>query len=178
MSGWQLADLSSPEAGARAREHAGLPRTLSIGQAALELLVTGLGRSAAMTFAHVLPACAPGGNAEPLARAVAALRAESVDVLCFMPSWEGDPHAGHEETALMLELAPERVLMELAEPGDTRPLSQTWPLLRSGGVRSVRENGTLGDPTRASAAQRRALLDRLAGELADDVAQWREEVPA
>jgi mycofactocin precursor peptide peptidase len=134
--------------------------------------------SAAMTFAHLLIVCAHGGNAEPLARAVATLRTEALDVLAFMPSWEGDPHAGHEETALMLELAPERVLMELAVPGDTRPLSRTWPLLRSGGVRSVSENGILGDPTRASASDGRALLDRLASKLADDVAHWRAEVPA
>jgi mycofactocin precursor peptide peptidase len=160
-------------------EHAGFPGTLSIGQAALEMLVIELGRSAAQTFRHLLLVCGHGGNAEPLARAVALLREESHDVMLFMSGWsEGDPHAGHEETSMMLELAPSRVLMDRAAAGDTRPLSQTWPLMRSSGVRAVTESGVLGDPTRASAEQGSALLNVIAARLADDVARWRQAVRA
>ena len=61
-------------------EHAGFPGTLSIGQDALELLLLELGRSAAMTFAHLLLVSTHGGNAEPVRRAVARLRAESRDL--------------------------------------------------------------------------------------------------
>ncbi len=144
-------------------EHQGFPGTLSIGQQALELLLVELGRSASLTFAHLVFVCAHGGNAEPAARATARL--------------PGDPHAGRPETALMLHLAPARVRMASAAPGDTRPLAEAWPLLRAGGVRAVSETGVLGDPTGASAAEGRALLDDLAAALIRDVAAWHPGPP-
>ena len=156
-------------------EHAGYPGTLSIGQAALELLIVELGRSAAQTFAHLLVVSAHGGNAEPVARAVAALQAESHDVRVFMPRWDGDPHAGRPETSMLLALTPWRVQMGQAVPGDTRPLGQIWPLLRAGGVRAVSASGILGDPTSAAADEGAALLDELAARLIREVAAWRRE---
>ena len=54
-------------------EHAGFAGTLSIGQAALELVLTELGRSAAETFGHLVFVCAHGGNAAPARQAVARL---------------------------------------------------------------------------------------------------------
>src|SRR5690606_28300186 len=53
-------------------EHAGFPGTLSIGQEALELLLLELARSADH-FAGVVFVSGHGGNAAPLARAVATL---------------------------------------------------------------------------------------------------------
>ena len=158
-------------------EHQGFPGTLSIGQQALELLLVELGRSASLTFAHLVFVCAHGGNAEPAARATKRLRAESRDVLLFRPAWAGDPHAGRPETALMLHLAATRVRVASAAPGDTRPLADTWPLLRAGGVRAVSQNGVLGDPTEASAGEGRALLDRLAAALIREVAAWHPGPP-
>lgn len=73
-------------------EHAGFAGTLSIGQEATELLLVELGRSAAETFGRLLFVSAHGGNAGPVARAVARLRAESRDVEVFQPRWPGDPH--------------------------------------------------------------------------------------
>ncbi len=67
-------------------EHAGFAGTLSIGQAAVELVLTELGRSAAETFGHLLFVCAHGGNAAPARQAVARLRAESRDVLLWIPA--------------------------------------------------------------------------------------------
>ncbi len=154
-------------------EHAGFPGTLSIGQQALELLLVELGRSASLTFAHLVFVCAHGGNAGPAARAVARLRSESRDALLYLPSWDGDPHAGLPETAMLLHLSPARVRMSAAAAGDTRPLAQTWPLLRAGGVRAVSANGVLGDPSGATAAAGAALLDELAGQLLAQVASWR-----
>jgi mycofactocin precursor peptide peptidase len=157
-------------------EHQGFPGTLSIGQAALELLLVELGRSAALTFPHLLLVSAHGGNTEPATRAVRQLRGESHDVLLHIPHWDGDPHAGRAETSMLLELAPSRVRMHRAAPGDTRPLAQIWPQLRSAGVRAVSESGVLGDPTGATAAEGSALLDDLARALIRDVAAWRQEV--
>jgi mycofactocin system creatininase family protein len=155
-------------------EHEGFPGTLSIGQAALELLLIELGRSAALTFRHLLLVSAHGGNTEPVTRAAARLRAESHDVRLFISRWDGDPHAGHPETSMLLQLAPSRVQMQHAAPGDRRPLAQIWAQLRSAGVRAVSESGVLGDPTGATAADGRALLDQLAQALIQDVAEWRQ----
>jgi mycofactocin precursor peptide peptidase len=154
-------------------EHAGFAGTLSIGQAAVELLVLELGRSAAETFAHVVFVSAHGGNAEPVSRAVARLRAESRDVVLFQPTWPGDPHAGREETSMLLALRPSMVRTERGVPGDRRTLTELMPLLRAGGVRAVTPTGVLGDPAGATAAEGAALLDRLAAQLAEMVARWR-----
>jgi mycofactocin precursor peptide peptidase len=157
-------------------EHAGFPGTLSIGQDALELLLTELGRSASGTFGHLVFVCAHGGNAGPAGRAVARLRAESRDVLLYLPAWDGDPHAGRPETSMLLHLSPARVRMDRAAAGDTRPLAQTWPLLRTGGVRAVSANGVLGDPAGAAAGEGEALLGMLAGQLIGQVNAWRPAV--
>jgi creatinine amidohydrolase len=165
--------IAPPVAYGSSGEHAGFPGTLSIGQEAVELLVLELVRSATDTFAHVVLVSAHGGNTEPVTRAVRRLRAESRDVHLFVPTWDGDPHAGREETAMQLALRPDRVRMADAVPGDTRPLSDTWPLLRSGGVRAVSDTGILGDPTGATAAEGARLLAELAATLIAEVAAWR-----
>jgi creatinine amidohydrolase len=154
-------------------EHDGFAGTLSIGQAAIEQLVLELGRSATKTFRHVLFVSAHGGNAAPVSRAVEALRSRSRDVTLFQPRWEGDPHAGHHETALLLALDPGRVRMDRAVPGDTRPLAMLMPQLAARGVRAVSETGVLGDPSAATAAQGIALLDDLAAQLIEHVTTWR-----
>ncbi|WP_329048474.1 mycofactocin biosynthesis peptidyl-dipeptidase MftE [Amycolatopsis sp. NBC_01488] len=153
-------------------EHAGFAGTLSIGQAATELVLLELGRSAAETFTRLLFVSAHGGNAAPVARAVARLRAESRAVEVFQPRWEGDPHAGRPETALQLALRPARVRMSQAVAGDRRPLGAVLPLLRQGGVRAVSRTGVLGDPTAATAAEGRVLLDSLAAQLVSQVEGW------
>ncbi|HEX3591089.1 MAG TPA: mycofactocin biosynthesis peptidyl-dipeptidase MftE [Pseudonocardiaceae bacterium] len=164
--------VAPPVAYGSAGEHAGFPGTLSIGQAAVELLVLELVRSATDTFDHVLLVSAHGGNAEPVGRAVTRLRGESRDVHVFAATWLGDPHAGRPETAMLLVLAPDMVHMGRATPGDSRPLAQLLPLLRAGGVRAVSESGVLGDPTGATADEGVTLLDTLGAALADEVKAW------
>jgi creatinine amidohydrolase len=161
-----------------AGEHAGFPGTLSIGQEALEMVVVELVRSATETVDRVLLVSAHGGNAGPLARAVRLLRAESRDVRMFLPRWDGDPHAGRPETAMLLALTPERVRMAEAVPGERRPMAEIWPELRDGGVRAVTDTGVLGDPTGATAAEGLALLEKLAADLIREVAPWQQAVPA
>lgn len=156
-------------------EHAGFPGTLSIGQRALELVMVELCRSATDTFDRLLIVSGHGGNLEPLRRAETLLRSESRDVRVHLPTWAGDPHAGRAETALQLALAPERVRLDRAEPGDTRPLREILPLLRAGGVRAVSANGVLGDPAGADADEGRRLLDTLVNDLTDKVRHWWPE---
>jgi mycofactocin precursor peptide peptidase len=154
-------------------EHAGFAGTLSIGQAGLELVVTELVRSAD-AFAGAVLVCAHGGNAAPLARAVATLTGEGRRVLAWSPAAlpGGDAHAGRTETSLMLALAESDVLVDAAERGEVRPLAELATSLRSGGVRSISSNGVLGDPEGASAAEGRRLLDALAADLVACVAAW------
>lgn len=153
-------------------EHAGFPGTLSIGQAALEAVVVELVRSAD-AFAGVVLVSGHGGNAEPLARAVATARSEGRRALAWVPAVPGgDAHAGRTETSLLLALAPGAVRSAAAEPGEARPLDEIMPALRSGGVSAVSPNGVLGDPTGANAAEGERLLDALAVDLAQAVAAW------
>jgi creatinine amidohydrolase len=154
-------------------EHQGFPGTLSIGQDATQLLLLELGRSAATEFAGTLVVSAHGGNAAPVARAMARLAEEGHSVWSWSPSWSGDLHAGRTETSLMLAIAPDRVRLDRARPGDRRGLDELLPLLRAGGVRSVSANGVLGDPTGASADEGALRLDRAVQELLDLLAARR-----
>ncbi|MFD0363170.1 mycofactocin biosynthesis peptidyl-dipeptidase MftE [Nocardia sp. GCM10030253] len=153
-------------------EHAGFPGTMSIGQAALELLIVELCRSATDTFDRILLVSGHGGNLEPLRNACALLRAESRDVRMFMPRYRGDPHAGRSETSIQLALQPGRVRAQRAAAGDTRPLSEILPLMRAGGVRAVSANGVLGDPAGATADEGAALLAQLTTDLHDQSRLW------
>jgi mycofactocin system creatininase family protein len=159
-------------------EHAGFAGTVSVGRQALEMLLVELGRSACETFSRLLFVSAHGGNAEPVTRAVARLRAESRDVRAFTPRWTGDPHAGRPETSMLLHLAPARVQMDRAQAGDLRPLHDVMALLRSGGVRAVSQTGVLGDPTGATAAEGAQLLERISADLIADVQGWCADAPA
>jgi len=146
-------------------EHAGFPGTLSLGQEALELALIELVRSADRFDAVVL-ASWHGGNAEPLARAVARLRAEGRRVVAWDPRpGAADLHAGRTETSLVLALAPERV--GPARPvGVVEPLEVVLPQLRARGVRAVSPNGVLGDATGAGPEEGRAIFARLVDDLA------------
>jgi mycofactocin precursor peptide peptidase len=168
--------IGPPLAYGSSGEHAGFAGTLSVGQEAVQLIVLELGRSAAETFTRVLFVSAHGGNSEPVARAVRRLRAEGGEVAVYCPRWDGDPHAGFEETSLQLALCPGSVRMDRGGPGDARPLAELMPMLRAGGVRSVSPSGILGDPTGATAAAGQALLDSLAEALISQVRAWYPEV--
>ena len=153
-------------------EHADFPGTLSIGQEALQHVLVELGRSANDTFPHVVVVSAHGGNGESVRGAVAQLRDEGRDVSMFEPRWTGEPHAGRIETSMMLALDADRVRMDLAEPGDPRPLLQILPILYARGIRAVSTNGILGDPRGATAEEGRELLTRLTADLVAHVDTW------
>ena len=149
-------------------EHAGFAGTLSIGTAALHLLLVELVRSATATWPHVLLLSAHGGNAEAVRSAVTLLRAESRDVRAWSPTWRGDAHAGRTETSVQLALDPARVVLRRAEPGATAPLTELLPRLRTGGVAAVSRNGVLGDPSGASPGEG----ERLRAEALDQLCAW------
>lgn len=154
-------------------EHAGFAGTLSIGQAALELVVVELMRSLGPEFVGVVVVCGHGGNAEALRRAEDVLRAEGRRLLVWLPCIAGgDAHAGRSETSIMLALQPALVRVDRAVAGATKPLVQLMGPLRRGGVVSVSANGVLGDPTGASVAEGQALLAGLVDDIERRVALW------
>jgi mycofactocin system creatininase family protein len=153
-------------------EHQGFAGTLSIGATATELVLVELGRSAAETFDRLVFVNAHGGNAAPLRAAVARLREEGREVARWSPTFGGDAHAGRTETSLALALDEVTVRTALVAPGNTKPLAELIGTLREKGVRAVTPNGVLGDPTGASAAEGRALLDSAVEDLCRMLATW------
>jgi creatinine amidohydrolase/Fe(II)-dependent formamide hydrolase-like protein len=95
-------------------------------------------------------------------------------VLSWWPTGAADLHAGHQETSLLLALAPDTVHLDRAAPGAAGSLAELLPRLREGGVGAVSPNGVLGDPRSASANEGRALLARLVDDLVATVAMWAE----
>lgn len=153
-------------------EHRGFAGTLSIGQAALELLLVELVRSAD-AFTAVALICAHGGNAVPVGRAVTTLAAEGRRIRAWSPSvLDGDAHAGRTETSLLLAIDPSLVRLAEAQPGEVRPIGELIEALRTAGVAAVSANGVLGDPTGASAAEGAALLGRLTDDLTEAMTGW------
>ncbi|MGC5025417.1 MULTISPECIES: mycofactocin biosynthesis peptidyl-dipeptidase MftE [unclassified Tsukamurella] len=151
-------------------EHEDFPGTVSIGTAALELVLVELGRSASRWAARIAFVNGHGGNLDALRAATALLRYEGRDAAwfpCVFPG--GDAHAGETETSVLLAHAPATVHGDRIEPGETAPIGELLDRLRAGGVAAVAPNGVLGDPTAATAARGTELLagavDRLVGAL-------------
>ncbi len=162
-------------------EHADFPGTLSIGHVALSTLLVELGRHASLHWPAVLLVNGHGGNVPAIGDALGTLRAEGracavwhAGVRPPMLSGAGlslvpDAHAGRVETSLMLVLAPDDVRLDLAAAGETRPLAEIMPALRSRGIGAVSRSGVLGDPAGASAAEGSTLLGLLVADLATEI---------
>jgi len=164
--------VAPPLAYGSSGEHEGFAGTISIGQEAVELILVELCRSATLTFRRVLLVSTHGGNAEAVRRAEQRLRGESRDVRAWLPRWHGDAHAGRTETSLQLALAPQLVRMNRARKGNTTPIAELMPALRTSGVRAVSPNGVLGDPAGASAEEGEAVLGFLLADLVAAVGAW------
>ncbi len=158
--------LAPPVAIGASGEHADFPGTLSIGTAALTMLLVELGRHASLHWPAMLLVNGHGGNAPAITAASRQLRAEGRQCHAWhagLPS--ADAHAGRTETSIMLALAPGDVRARAAAPGETRPLAEIMPALRSSGVRAVSPSGVLGDPSGASADEGETLLAMLVAGL-------------
>ena len=157
-------------------EHEGFAGTVSIGHAALEVLLVEYGRSACRWASRVVFVNGHGGNAQSLANAVLQLRFEGRDVAWLPCAVVGsDAHAGRTETSLMLHLAPDRVRFDRAEPGNTESIETLLPQLRTAGVAALSANGVLGDPTAATTAEGADLLEQLVLRCSDALARWQPD---
>ena len=157
-------------------EHEGFAGTVSIGSAALELVLVELGRSACRWARRLCLVNGHGGNASALVNAVKLLRYEGRDVAwlpCAIPG--ADAHAGYAETALMLHLRTDSVDLDAAEPGNTDPIADLLPRLRNGGLAAVTTNGVLGDPTGASADEGERLFADLCDRARTAYLRWQPD---
>ncbi len=145
-----------------AGEHQSFAGTLSIGTDALVSVLVELARSARHRFDRIIFLSGHAGNLDALDLARQQLTDEGHDIVTVLPVLRGaDAHAGRAETSLMLHLAPELVALDHAEAGNTDPIAQLLPAMRSGGTAAVAPNGVLGDPAGASAEEGARLLDEL-----------------
>lgn len=157
-------------------EHQSFPGTVSIGTDALARVLVELVRSMRTWAGRVILVNGHGGNAAALASAVGHLLSEGHDVTWVPCAWHGDAHAGRAETSLMLHLAPQRVRLFAAEAGNTAPLVDLMPALRTSGVRPLSPNGVLGDPAGATAKEGARLLSEMVADAAARVAADRPGV--
>ena len=139
-------------------EHQSFPGTASIGTEALTHVVVELVRSLRTWAARVVIVNAHGGN-------LAALNTSPEIEWVPCATEEVDLHAGFTETSLMLHLRPESVRLDLAEAGNTRPLSEILPAMLTGGIAAVSPNGVLGDPAGASPTEGERVLKAMAAEV-------------
>jgi mycofactocin system creatininase family protein len=154
-------------------EHQGFPGTVSIGTAALQLLLVEYGRSACEWARRLVFVNGHGGNVSAVAAAVGLLRAEGRDVgwcACSVPG--ADAHAGHTETSVLLHIWPELVRTEEWVAGNEAPLSELMPRLRNGGVAAVSSVGVLGNPTTASAAEGSSIFAEMVDNCTSRIAAW------
>ncbi|MFW2333233.1 mycofactocin biosynthesis peptidyl-dipeptidase MftE [Ilumatobacter sp.] len=149
-------------------EHAGFAGTLSVGTEVTAGIVIELARSADWASGVVF-VNGHGGNVTAMERAAEVFERDRRDVLIWWPYLpDGDPHAGHTETSLMLALAPDEVRGERSVAG---PIPAMVDLVRYG-VQPISETGVLGDPTEATADHGLELFASLTDHLAAAVADW------
>ena len=157
-------------------EHQSFAGTISIGTDALATLLVEYGRSATCWAQRLLFVNGHGGNVAALGRAVALLRSEGRDAAwspCVVAG--SDAHAGHTETSLLLHISPADVRTDRWRAGNSAPLAELLPSMRSGGVAAVSEVGVLGDPTTATAADGERMLDEMVDDCLSRIRRW---VPA
>ena len=121
-------------------EHQGFAGTVSIGTAALRLLLLEFGRSAARWASRLVFVNGHGGNVEALGAAVALLRGRrSRRRLVLVHRRGADAHAGHTETSVLLHISPKDVWIDERLAGNSAPLAELMPSMRRGGVAAVSE---------------------------------------
>jgi creatinine amidohydrolase len=157
-----------------AGEHRGFAGSLSIGQAATADTLIELARSAIdgpnPWCERIVLVVGHGGNVEPVLRAVRTARAESRPVDCWFPADpEGDAHAGHTETSVMLAIDPSRVRPYEAVEGYSGPLAHVRERLVDDGLAAVTASGVLGDPRSANVDYGAGLLRRWVAEVVEMV---------
>jgi creatinine amidohydrolase len=154
-------------------EHEGFAGTVSIGTAALEYLLVEYARSAANWARRLVFVSGHGGNLAALVAAACRLRAEGRDVAwCPCAARDGDAHAGHTETSVLLHISPALVCEDEWQAGNRAPLSELMPTMRRGGVAAVSDVGVLGDPTTATASEGERIFIEMVHDCVGRISRW------
>jgi creatinine amidohydrolase len=75
----------------------------------------------------------------------------------------------------LLHISPEVVRLEERVPGNSAPLAELLPAMRSGGMAAVSELGVLGDPTTATAADGARLFAEMVDGCVGRIARWKPD---
>ena len=173
--------------------HVGFAGTMSVSAETYGAVIRDLVRSLLRGgFRRIVLIPTHGGNFGPLAAGIAKLedvereRIVALTDLAVLfeiaqmgerefgvPLGDGGLHAGEWETSLMLAVHPDLVRMEEAEPGFTGSIQEAMESMFVGGVASISDNGTIGDPSRASAEHGErywtAIVDLVLGQIDPEV---------
>lgn len=159
--------------------HLEFPGTLSFSDETFHAIVADHVRCFARAgFERAVLLPSHGGNFAPLAAAleqlgpVGELRVQALtDVTVLLqiaqtgarehgvPLNEGGLHAGEWETSMLLAIRPDLVAMDRAQAGFTGDPAEALRGLFGAGVKSISDNGALGDPTRATEAHGQRYWD-------------------
>jgi creatinine amidohydrolase len=178
--------------------HLDFPGTLSLEDETFHAVVADHVRSLARGgFKRVVLIPTHGGNFAPLAAAIEKLGSdEGIEVVAMtdlsvllaiaqaaerehgVPLGDGGIHAGEWETSMLLAIHPELIDMTHADAGYTGDLESAIAGMFAGGVKSISENGAIGDPAQASAAHGQRYwelaldiaLEQIAAQTSDDAA--------
>lgn len=171
--------------------HAGFAGTLSLPQHILSELLQSVLNSAGI-FNSILLVTANGGNA-PIAEEVVSLPCyKTRNIRVWYPTQHmlqrrasdlelgeeargltnPDIHAGRTETSIILALDSELVRTSQAQPGLTYFSQALLSAMQSSGVRSISDNGVLGDPTGASQQEGCLLLGVMTEDLCKSFAAF------
>jgi mycofactocin system creatininase family protein len=154
-------------------EHEGFPGTVSIGTPALEYLLVEYGRSAANWARRMIFLNGHGGNVAALIAAICRLRAEGREAAwCPVIAQNGDAHAGHTETSVLLHISPSLVCKDDCRTGNVAPLAELMPMMRRGGIAAVSDVGVLGDPTAATATEGERIFTEMVDDCVARVDRW------
>lgn len=157
-------------------EHAGFAGGLSTGTEGLVGAVVAICRSASTWAAGTIIANGHGGNFDALRHISSALQYEEIlHSVWSLPSYaDGDMHAGHTETSLMMHIAPQSVRTEYI--ADLQPTQATVNDLRTKGVHGVSSTGVIGNPQTATSEHGKQVLnmyiDSFVREMQTCVAEW------
>ena len=157
-------------------EHAGFAGVLSTGTDALVSAVVAICRTASDWAAGTIIASGHGGNFDALQRISSALIFEEIrHSIWSLPSYaDGDMHAGHTETSLMMYIAPQSVRTE--HIAELEPTQATVNDLRTKGVHGVSTSGVIGNPRTATPDHGKQVLtmyvNSLVREMQTRATEW------
>jgi len=169
--------------------HLAFPGTLSVADATFHAIVADLvGSLVGGGFRRLILVPTHGGNFAPLAEAIERLPAEHrVHVVAItdlavlfhiaelgrdefgVPMEAGGLHAGEWETSMLAAIHPDLVRMDRAEPGYVGDLESAVAGMFEGGVKSISENGAIGDPAAASPEHGRRYWDAAIGRAVEEI---------